>query len=317
MCGSIRQHRHFGASDVREGHDILPMYERISRIRKEVNSNCPRCGSDKETLIHAMRDCPNARAVLVHGGLNNKVLEGTYSRCVDWLEDVARMLDRKALSDLITVLWNIWNSRNNKVFHDKEDGAMVTWDSAAALSRDFRIFNFLERPLIPKLGREHGCRKPDPGTVKINFDASMNGGKTCFGIVVRDHEGFVLGGRAGVMEKKVQAECTELHALEESINFAQNRNWTKLIFELDCVGLINWLNKTKIDCSTMGHHIKDIINKLKQCCNFRFSFVWTPRGSNIVADSLCNWANVQNCYTDFDMDYPSKIHDFILSDAII
>lgn len=143
------------------GHDIFPSYEKISSIRKEVNSNCPRCESDKETLIHAMRDCPRARAVLVYGGLNNKVLEGTYSRCVDWLEDVARMLDKKALSDLITVLWNIWNSRNNKVFHDKEDDAMVTWDSTATLSRDFRIFNFLECLMILKLEREQSWRKPD------------------------------------------------------------------------------------------------------------------------------------------------------------
>lgn len=144
----------------------------------------------------------------------------------------------------------------------------------------------------------------------------MNRRKICFGIVARDHEGFVLGGQAGVLEKKVQAECAELHAPEESIIFAQTKSWTKLIFESDCVGFINRLNKIKIDYSTMGHCIKYIINKLKQCCNFSFSFVWTPRGCNKVADSLCNWANVQNCITDFDMDYPSEIHDFILRDAI-
>lgn len=65
------------------GHDILPTYEKISCIRREFNSLCPRCGREKETLIHALKDCPRDRAVLEYGGLNHKLLEGCYNRCVD------------------------------------------------------------------------------------------------------------------------------------------------------------------------------------------------------------------------------------------
>ncbi|KAK5830124.1 hypothetical protein PVK06_013918 [Gossypium arboreum] len=151
----------------------------------------------------------------------------------------------------------------------------------------------------------------------IEIRVTLSSGSLVAGSEQRaDHEGFVLGGRAGVLEKKVYDECAELHALEESITFTQTRSWPKLIFESDSVGLINRLNKTKIDYSTTGHHIKDIINNLKQCCNFRFNFAWAPRTCNKATDGLCTWANIQNCCTDFDMDYPSEIHDFVLSDAI-
>ncbi|MBA0635619.1 hypothetical protein Godav_029681, partial [Gossypium davidsonii] len=61
---------------------------------------------ERETLIHAMMDCPKARAVLEFGGLNNKFLDGGYSRCIDWIEDIA-----------------------------------LTWERAAALSTDFQICN--------------------------------------------------------------------------------------------------------------------------------------------------------------------------------
>ncbi|KAG8485709.1 hypothetical protein CXB51_019034 [Gossypium anomalum] len=166
----------------RLGHDILPTYENISGIRREVNSNCPRCGTVMETLLHAMKDCPKARA------------------------DVARTLDKNAFSDFITVLWNIWNSRNNKVFCDVEEEARVTWERAAVLSRDFRIFNFLEKLMIPKPTIEKGWKNPGQGVVKINFDATTMGRKMSLGLVARDHDGFVLGGRACVLEKKVQAE---------------------------------------------------------------------------------------------------------------
>ncbi|KAH1097598.1 hypothetical protein J1N35_014519, partial [Gossypium stocksii] len=79
----------------------------------EFNSSCPRCGKEKETLIHALKNCPLAHAVLAYGGLNNKLLDGSYARCINWIEDVTHELDKKAIFDFITILWNVWNSRNN------------------------------------------------------------------------------------------------------------------------------------------------------------------------------------------------------------
>ncbi|MBA0727802.1 hypothetical protein Golax_000758 [Gossypium laxum] len=102
---------------------------------------CPRCGSKQETLIHALNECPRARVVLIHGGFDNALVEGRYWRCMDWIEDVVRSLDKKALLDFVTVLWNIWNSRNNKVFRNTEEDAKIIWDRAAMLNRDFCIFN--------------------------------------------------------------------------------------------------------------------------------------------------------------------------------
>ncbi|KHF97665.1 Transcription factor TFIIIB component B'' [Gossypium arboreum] len=69
--------------------------------------------------------------------------------------------------------------------------------------RDFRIFNFMDKPLLPKPIMEKSWKKPDQGTVKINFDASSNGRQLSFGLVARDHDGFVLGGRAGMVAQNV------------------------------------------------------------------------------------------------------------------
>ncbi|KAA3489414.1 reverse transcriptase [Gossypium australe] len=123
----------------RMGHDILPTYEKIASIRSDFNSTCPRCGKDKETLIHAMKDCPKAKAVLEYGGFNNSLLNAKFTHCVDWIEEVCRVLDKKAVADFITVLWNIWNNRNNKIFGGTEDDAKVTWEKASVLSHDFWI----------------------------------------------------------------------------------------------------------------------------------------------------------------------------------
>ncbi|MBA0597709.1 hypothetical protein Gorai_007508 [Gossypium raimondii] len=194
---------------------------------------------------------------------------------------MARMLDKKAFFDFIT---------------------------------DFRIFNLLEKPMLPKLVVEKVWKKPGQGVVKINFNTIANGRKMSFGLVARDHDGFVLGGQVGVKDKNVQAEWAELHVLEESISFARTKNWLMLEFESNCISLVNRLTRMKADFSTMGHRIQEILKLLDSFSNV--SFVWALRCCNKTADYLCDWAIVNNCTKDFNMDYLLEIHDIILRDAI-
>ncbi|XP_016725984.1 uncharacterized protein [Gossypium hirsutum] len=135
---------------LRLGHEILPTNEKIASIQSDFDSSCPRCGLEKETLIHALKKFPMARAVLMHRGLNNNLFEGDYNRCCDWIEGAVQLLDKKALSYFITVLWNIWNGRNNRIFRGVEEEAKTTWERPASLSHDFRIFNLLENPVLPR-----------------------------------------------------------------------------------------------------------------------------------------------------------------------
>ncbi|MBA0798704.1 hypothetical protein Gohar_009269 [Gossypium harknessii] len=86
-----------------------------------VNPACQRCGADKETLIHAIKDCPTARETLVCGGLDDKLVRNEFDSCIDWLEATMRLLDKKAIEDFIILIWNSWNNRNNFTFCGKEE----------------------------------------------------------------------------------------------------------------------------------------------------------------------------------------------------
>ncbi|MBA0635339.1 hypothetical protein Godav_024905 [Gossypium davidsonii] len=189
-------HNPHGAFSSKSAYSWL-ILKQISSFRSSFNDTYLRCGKDRETLIHMMKDCLTARQVLEYGGLNNKFLVRNYSRCIDWIEYVARGLDNKAVSDFITVLWNVWNSRNNRIFKGVEEGAKVTWERAAALSRDFRIFNLLEDLLLPRKAKEKVWQKLPQGVVKINFDASIHGKKACYGLIAWNSDGFVHGRQMG------------------------------------------------------------------------------------------------------------------------
>ncbi|MBA0581999.1 hypothetical protein Gorai_024153, partial [Gossypium raimondii] len=94
----------------RVGHEILPTNVEIASIGRGFGQECPRCGAEYETLIHALKDSPTCRAILSTGGLENSTISKEYNCCIDWLEDLMR-----------------------------EDEAQVVWDRARTLSQDFRI----------------------------------------------------------------------------------------------------------------------------------------------------------------------------------
>ncbi|MBA0811000.1 hypothetical protein Gohar_002940 [Gossypium harknessii] len=118
----------------------------------------------------------------------------------------------------------------------------------------------------------------------------------------------------GFVDKELPIEWAELLAMEESLNFSRLNNWKNLALESDCTSLVNRFNKRNNDLTLLGYRLREIH---RQSFYFRFfNFRWAPRCCNKVADFICNWAKVNNCNMDFNMDYPSEIHEIVLNDAI-
>ncbi|MBA0863585.1 hypothetical protein Goshw_023296 [Gossypium schwendimanii] len=59
-----------------------------------------------------------------------------YACCIDWLEDMLCVLDKKVAADFFTILWNNWNNHNNCIFRGKEDEARVVWERAETLNNE-------------------------------------------------------------------------------------------------------------------------------------------------------------------------------------
>lgn len=91
----------------RVGHEILPTKVKIASIRNDLNRGCPRCGATDETLLHALRDCHISYDVLSIGGWDMRVMTKHFDSCVDWLESMLRILDNRAMADLITIYGSV------------------------------------------------------------------------------------------------------------------------------------------------------------------------------------------------------------------
>ncbi|XP_016667359.1 uncharacterized protein [Gossypium hirsutum] len=164
------------------------------------DKGCPRCGAETETVLHALKDCPTSSAVLSIGGWSRSFITKKYDHCIDWLEDTMRVLDKRTMADLMTTLWNYWNNRNNYVFRGKEEEAQVIWERASNLIKEFQICNMVNAPLISHTGLEKQWVKPPKGFIKLNFNATVGENRIGYGTIIRDEEGFVLGGSGGFKE---------------------------------------------------------------------------------------------------------------------
>ncbi|MBA0568200.1 hypothetical protein Golob_005709, partial [Gossypium lobatum] len=187
----------------------------------DFSRDCPKCGASVETLVHALKDRQTARTILTLGVLDGRLLNKDYPYCIDWIEDVICFLDKKVVVDFITTLSDSWNNRNNYVFRGKEEEARVIWDRA-------KLF-----PL---------CR-----TVKINFDVIVFNNKTCFGVIVCNSNGFVLGGGGDFKEEDMAVEWAELYAFEEGFKIVRSLNIASAIFETNCASLVNKVKNHKED----------------------------------------------------------------------
>ncbi|MFQ6643582.1 hypothetical protein Gotur_018502, partial [Gossypium turneri] len=116
------------------------------------------------------------------------------------------------------------------------DYSRLTWERAAALSRDFQIFSLVEDPLL--------LRK--------------TGKKVFYGLVAKDADGFVHGGWMGFVDKELPIEWAELLAMEESLNFSRLNNWKNLALESDCTSLVNRFNKRNNDLTLLGYCLREI-----------------------------------------------------------
>ncbi|XP_012468919.1 uncharacterized protein LOC105787001 [Gossypium raimondii] len=299
-----------------KAYGSLILYQRSGFLRggQGFDKGRPRCGAETETVLHALKDCPTSKAVLSTGGWSRSFISKNYDHCSDWLEDLMRVLDKRAMADLMTTLWNCWNNRNNFIFRGKEEEAKQIWERASNLSKEFRICNMTNEPLLSQNAVVKKWKKPPKGFIKINFDASVCDDRIGFGTIIRDEEGFVLGGGGGFKEGRVSVEEAACMAFEESINVAQRLNFKEnVLFETDHVGLVNRLNNLVNDVTVIGARIMKCtvaLNSFKSA-----SLIWTERACNNVAHLICKkmCREARNCL--FEMDYPSEIHTAVICDV--
>ncbi|MBA0729430.1 hypothetical protein Golax_020452 [Gossypium laxum] len=165
----------------------------------------------------------------------------------------------------------------------------------------------------PRPPKSHRWTKPPNAAIKINVDATVFDSVVGIGIIARDHDGFVLGGRAIFLNDKMDIEWAEAEALRESIMWASNNSVTRAMFEIDCASLVNRFKSQWEDITIFGFQLKEIFGLLESFIDVNIE--WVAHSSNKVVDSLCKLTIYKRYTFPFNMEYSSDIHWLVLADA--
>ncbi|MFQ6641616.1 hypothetical protein Gotur_016511 [Gossypium turneri] len=133
---------------------------------------------------------------------------------------------------------------------------------AKTFCHDFRIHNVVNTPMLHITPACKKWEKPPCGFTKINFDATVSNEKMGYGMIVRDADGFVLGGSGSFKETVIDIEWVELIAFEESVKVAGDLNISKAVFESDCASLVNKIKKRGMDITILGQCMDKACMKL-------------------------------------------------------
>ncbi|KAK9037831.1 hypothetical protein V6N11_022730 [Hibiscus sabdariffa] len=255
--------------------------------------------------LHAFQDCRDATEALFQANIVPALASSSVTETLPWLEEAASLLSRPALGQFVTLLWNLWNHRNNWVHNQQLQPVWATVMTASLLHQDHLVAS--SSSASSSALHPTGWSPPPSGTVTLNMDGSFSvGGGAGIGVVARDSSGQVLCGLARHLDDLTEAEFAEHAALVAGLRFALDRGWTSVLVEMDSAQTVNRLSRSpSSDLSIFSPSLEPARAILSEHSHIRLRYI--PRSANRVAHTLAAWALSCTSYVSFDSVCPEII----------
>jgi hypothetical protein len=246
----------------RFAQDCLPSGVQLVKRQIPANGSCIFCGRS-EDIAHAMLFCQFARSVWqeVKHIVPMKLDRKSFSSNKFWLFDfLARSSDLQAMT-LTVGFWHIWEARNEARNSD------VKPDPCRTGGKILAYVDLIKQNLF-KTVSEHRCvsisattwTPPPLGTVLVSSVAAIFQEAGCRGVgaIMRDHQGAFLAACRQHIEGLSSPELAEAVALRRAVQLARAERVDNVIFETDCLSLVQRLNSSTMDRSIVGMVVAEI-----------------------------------------------------------
>ncbi|XVF35983.1 hypothetical protein REPUB_Repub19eG0019000 [Reevesia pubescens] len=279
----------------------------------EVQPTCPRCKDSEETVLHALKDCVFAKEVWTAANLSDVWYKHNFSNHDAWLSAVAGGVNQEHFDKGLVLCRAIWYNRNKMVKNQRTSPAAAVCRFAEDYLAEFKKAQdvlFHEAVTAPTK-----WLKPDVDKVKVNFDGALrcplNAGGV--GIVIRDHEGFVLGACAEFYEGVTDSLVIESIAAVQAILFAADMGFRNIILEGDCLQVIQNLTTTHPDLSAVGTLTLEAQKYFSMFQHLQVKH--TKREGNVASDILAKHALAAEANFYWVEECPLFLHYQILLDC--
>jgi len=161
--------------------NILPTRRNLCKRRVIEEANCPCCGLEEESLIHALWTCPAAPDVW--GSKTSPFQKCCVSGVTfkEIFEDGLQRFSKENLELLIGVARGIWFRRNKFVFEGTFTHPDEVYTVAVRFIREYKESKQLDQSVLmqPVKGSSNSSdtitwSPPSNGFIKLNWDAAIN-----------------------------------------------------------------------------------------------------------------------------------------------
>jgi hypothetical protein len=212
---------------------------------------------------------------------------------------------------IITVMYNIWTSRNN-ITHGKGG-----YNPSKTMEVIQDTLQFLELPKQKvQRGLHEPCKWTSPiqGIVKINFDGAICeiDSRAVSGVVARDHN-TSIGATTKVYEGVLEPLIVEALAARDACVYDVKRGFDRVVLVTDCQVLMKHWVERKIDRSVIRTILDEISELMSSFSSFHI--LYEGREANQVAHCYAKFAVVNGEHATWDTEPPPWLIHSLMADC--
>ncbi|KAL2334991.1 hypothetical protein Fmac_016204 [Flemingia macrophylla] len=266
---------------------------------------CPMCGEAVETIVHALITCPEVRQVWFASPLSLRIDPSSVTDVSQWLYIWFERCDDEVVKLVCTLLWSIWNRRNqwvNKFRRLTVSQVITEATNMMMIPKSIAALTETDCPLVI-------WKQPKFPDVKANFKVLVKEGQgTGMGVVFRDSVGQILKAATHFQLDCMKVTIAEALCFRWVLQLAKE-SYYWVVFESDCQIVDKMLNGE--------YALTEVLNN---CYNLfrpkyhRVSFV--RREANLLADNLASLAFVYHQDMRWNRDIPHEAHHVAIMDAL-
>lgn len=135
-------------------HEAFPTAHALSRRIHSINPSCSMCETVVEGVLHAIFECPHARATWFRSSLGLRSSNHSQDNLRDLLKFLWQNLDESQIANFMILAWNIWKGRCAYLFQKKEcnPDAVISASISAWLSQQ-GLTRRVNKPINDAFGR--------------------------------------------------------------------------------------------------------------------------------------------------------------------
>ncbi|KAM6550661.1 hypothetical protein CsatB_000469 [Cannabis sativa] len=295
----------------------LPTKVQLTTKHVNVDLFCPFCNNFFETISHVLLECSFSYSCWNLSSLS--AVQGFNTDYSSWFFTILDTKPAEISVEAAMLSWNIWNTRNDVFWKNKNRSAAAVVTSARSILHQWNAARVEKSGplLVPSSHTGQDLwKKPGLNTIKLNVDGAIfvEDNKYGFGCVARGADGNLIEAISSSRLGAVRPEIAEVIGVKEALSWIKRKGWMEVAIETDALVVVQAVLGSIQMPSQFGFLVQDCRN-LMSCMN-HVSLHFVKRSANRAAHCVAR----ASCYHPdrifSEHDAPTELMTIIVAESL-